>query len=239
MAGVSADHIPRILHLGNKADHRADLKQAIENDGYHYLYLTDVESACRLLADHPPDLMLVEQSASWWFNNAELERSRQTHGPVPLIVMGREEESDELVALALGADDYVPHGSVNRLLARIKAAIRRKRNHDGAVPVLDAGPLKLDESRYQAHVEGRAIYLTPSEFKLLHEIVVANGRVVHRDLLLTRVFGVSGQVESRRIDVHIAGLRKKLGPAADWLQTVRTLGYVWREPIASAASHVT
>jgi two-component system phosphate regulon response regulator PhoB len=151
---------------------------------------------------------------------------------MPLIAIGPQDEADELVALALGADDYVPHGSVNRLLARINAAVRR-RACEATATLLNSGPLQLDEARFQATLDGRVVDLTPSEFRLLKELVAANGRVVRREVLHHRVFGIASEMETRRTDVHVAGVRKKLGSASEWLQTVRSIGYAWREPAAS------
>jgi DNA-binding response OmpR family regulator len=219
----------RILHVAPRETDKGDLRQAIEKEGYAYSHLADVDTACGTLNDQPPDLVLVEQASRWALNYQSIERLKHANEVVPLIAIGADEEADELIALALGADDYVPHGSTKCLLARINAAVRR-RSREAMASVRNAGPLQMDEGRYQATAGGRLMSLTPSEFRLLKELVVASGRVVRREDLHQRVFGISAEMETRRIDVHVASVRKKLGPASEWLQTVRSLGYAWRAP---------
>lgn len=222
-----------VLHVHDRSDRRGELRKSLEADGYAYVPVHDLQRAGRLVAQQNPDVILLEQSSRLAVTDFLRERLQNPPGAalMPVIVLGENDETDELVALALGADDYVPaQSSVKRLLARIKSVIRRGSIPACAETILESGPVRLDSRRYEATVNSSLAPLTPSEFRVLHEVVSANGRVVPRSQLMMRAFGVDGAAESRRIDVHVVGLRRKLGPAATWLHTVRALGYAWRNP---------
>jgi DNA-binding response OmpR family regulator len=154
-----------------------------------------------------------------------------------LIIMltAKAEESDELVGFSLGADDYVTKPfSVKILLERIKALRRRKHQDPLADDVTAFQGVTVDRSRYRATAEGKPLQLTRSEFRLLDTLIRQPGRVFQRSELIDAALGEDTMVMERTIDVHIRALRRKLGEHADVIETVRGVGYRFRDTEAVA-----
>lgn len=150
-----------------------------------------------------------------------------------LIVMltAKAEESDELIGFSLGADDYVAKPfSVKVLIERIKA-LQRRRNTDviDSDDVTSAQGITVDRLRYRALAEGKPLQLTRSEFRLLDTLIRQPGRVFQRSELIDAALGEDTMVMERTIDVHIRALRAKLGERADVIETVRGVGYRFRD----------
>jgi two-component system phosphate regulon response regulator PhoB len=150
-----------------------------------------------------------------------------------LIVMltAKAEESDELIGFSLGADDYVTKPfSVKVLIERIKA-LRRRRTPDitDSDDVTIAQGITVDRRRYRALAEGKPLQLTRSEFRLLDTLIRQPGRVFQRSELIDAALGEDTMVMERTIDVHIRALRSKLGERADVIETVRGVGYRFRD----------
>jgi len=152
---------------------------------------------------------------------------------VPIImVTAKGEESDVVLGLGMGADDYmVKPFSPKELVARVKAVLRRSRNlpekerkdrivRDGVV---------IDPQRHDVRVDGESIVLTATEFRLLHFLAAHPGRVFTRDQLLTRVIGEEAIVIDRNIDVHVRAIRKKLGEQRQLIETIRGVGYRFKD----------
>ena len=149
-----------------------------------------------------------------------------------IIVSAKEEESDVVIGLGLGADDYVPKPfSPRELLARVKAVLRRSQQadqgdqHERVV----IGDLVIDLEKHSVTVDGQLVKLTATEFKLLYQLASHPGRAYTREQLLNRVVGDGVVVVDRNIDVHIRAVRKKIGSYADHIQTVRGVGYRFAE----------
>ena len=149
-----------------------------------------------------------------------------------IIVSAKEEESDVVIGLGLGADDYVPKPfSPRELLARVKAVLRRSQQadqgdqHERVV----IGDLIIDLEKHSVTVDGQLVKLTATEFKLLYQLASHPGRAYTREQLLNRVVGDGVVVVDRNIDVHIRAVRKKIGNYADHIQTVRGVGYRFAE----------
>jgi len=149
-----------------------------------------------------------------------------------IIVSAKEEESDVVIGLGLGADDYVPKPfSPRELLARVKAVLRRSQQadqgdqHERVV----IGDLIIDLEKHSVTVDGQLVKLTATEFKLLYQLASHPGRAYTREQLLNRVVGDGVVVVDRNIDVHVRAVRKKIGSYADHIQTVRGVGYRFAE----------
>ena len=142
------------------------------------------------------------------------------------MVTARAEESDRIVGLELGADDYVAKPfSPNELVARIRALMRRSRLHEPQDTTLRFGSLVVDLSRHTVSDDGREVKLTAKEFMLLQYLMEHPGRVLSRDLLLGDVWGYRYTGGTRTVDVHVRRLREKLPVLVDGLVTVKQFGY--------------
>ena len=159
---------------------------------------------------------------------AEVRRSGASrHVPVVMLT-ARGDETDRIVGLEMGADDYVVKPfSPKELVARVRALFRRmdRKDEDGAAGVLRLGALELDGARHVARWDGEPVHLTAKEFALLGALLRARGRVLSRQRLLEDVWGYSYAEGTRTVDVHIRRLREKLPGLAPAIVTVKSLGY--------------
>jgi DNA-binding response OmpR family regulator len=155
----------------------------------------------------------------------ELCRRLRGLGDVPILILtARDEEVDRVIGLELGADDYLTKPfSPRELVARVRAVLRRTDPGSGS-RVIQVGELRVDLRTRSATFGGSPLSLRTLEFELLAELAQNAGRVVRRDVLLDRVWGLSFAGGTRTVDVHVAQLRKKLG-RPDLIQTVRGIGY--------------
>jgi two-component system phosphate regulon response regulator PhoB len=152
-----------------------------------------------------------------------------------LMLTAKVEESDQLVGFSVGADDYVtkPY-SIRVLMQRIKALERRRRTTTKGDPdVVSLSGVTVDRRRHEAVVAGRALNLTRSEFRLLDTMIRQSGRAFSRSELISAALGDDAIVLERTIDVHIRALRRKLDEKANLIQTVRGVGYRFRDPNAT------
>ena len=150
-----------------------------------------------------------------------------------LMLTAKAEESDQVVGLSLGADDYVTKPfSVKILLERVKALLRRKQSGTGdAKDVAACQGVTVDRTRHRVLIMDSPLDLTPSEFRLIDALIRQPGRAFSRDELIDAALGEDTVVLERTIDVHIRSLRKKMGQHADLVETVRGVGYRFREPV--------
>jgi two-component system alkaline phosphatase synthesis response regulator PhoP len=159
----------------------------------------------------------------------ELKKNAKT-ASIPIIMLtAKSQESDKIVGLELGADDYVTKPfSPRELIARIKAVLRRVREKNApSDEILRIGDLAIDLIKIQVTLKGKPIELTAKEFELLKALVMSKGRVLSRDHLLNSIWGIeeSLEIQTRTVDVHIQTLRKKLKAAAKHIVTVKNYGY--------------
>ena len=166
----------------------------------------------------------------------EVCRELRTFSRVPVIMLtARGDETDRIVGLELGADDYLPKPfNPRELVARIQAVLRRTDASDVASDVLRAGPVTVDPDRRLAHYEQRELDLTTTEFEILRALVANAGRVIPRERLMGLARGQDWAAYDRSVDVHISHLRKKLGDdsrSPQLIKTVRGVGYTMpRDP---------
>jgi two-component system phosphate regulon response regulator PhoB len=156
-------------------------------------------------------------------------RTRET--PI-MMLTAKAEETDQLIGFSVGADDYVVKPfSVRILLERIKSLLRRqsRTNGPGASEIVVSGSVTVDRIKHRVSIEGSPIDLTPSEFRLLDTLIRQPGRAFDRSELIDSALGEETLVLERTIDVHIRSLRKKLGNHGETVETVRGIGYRFRE----------
>ena len=149
------------------------------------------------------------------------------------MLTAKSEESDIVVGLKFGADDYVTKPfSLAVLIARVAAVLRRAAAASSLSfrGILKIGPLLIDSQSHRVEVDGRAVSLTLTEFKLLTALAAARGRVLSRNHLMDQAIGLEAIVTDRTIDVHLTALRKKLGAARACIETIRGVGYRFRTP---------
>lgn len=225
-----------ILVVEDEADLRDLIAFNLEREGYQCRRAADGNEALLEIERASPDLIILDRMLPRIPGDevlARLRRTQQTAALPVLMLTAKAEEADELVGFAMGADDYVTKPfSMKALVARVAALLRRTQEPlpgQGAA-VLTSGPVVLDTERQTVSVGETAIALTTTEFRLLRALMAADGRLRSREQLIDAALGPNVAVVDRTIDVHVAALRKKLGSAAPWIQTVRGAGYVWRRP---------
>ena len=150
---------------------------------------------------------------------------------IPILMLtAKAEETDRLIGFELGADDYVTKPfSPKELVLRVKAILRRKEvDHEGE-KIIEMGDLLIDIDRHEVLIQKTPVRLTSTEFKLLVELASKRGRVQTREHLLDRVWGYTYEGYARTVDTHIRRLREKLGPLGDSIETIRGVGYRFRE----------
>jgi DNA-binding response OmpR family regulator len=188
------------------------------------------DAALKAVTEHPPDLILLDLNLPvlGGLEVCRLLRQRSATARVPIIMLtARTSESDRVVGLDAGADDYVTKPfSLRELAARVRAVLRRGRPDAPAAPMVYRGQyLVADFDSVSIAVEGESVRLTRREYELLRYLVENKNRVLSRDRLLERVWGYDRLIETRSVDVHIGRLRGKLGPAGKQIETVVGLGY--------------
>jgi two-component system phosphate regulon response regulator PhoB len=223
-----------ILVVEDEQDLGELLRYNLEREGYVCHHVLDGRTALNEVQRYKPDLIVLDRMLPGTSGDdviSQLKRDTQTaHIPV-IMLTAKVDESDQLVGFALGADDYVTKPfSTKLLLARVSAILRRAEENETASEVLTAGPITLDASRHELTVDGQSVSVTATEFRLLKALMAAHGRVLSRSQLIDTVLGPSVAVTDRTIDVHVTALRKKLGEGAAWIQTIRGVGYAFRQP---------
>jgi two-component system phosphate regulon response regulator PhoB len=160
-----------------------------------------------------------------------LRSKPETASSIIIMLTAKTEEADQLIGFSVGADDYVTKPfSVRVLMERIKALQRRKiAKPDDENDVVTRAGITLDRRRYRVNVDGQPVELTKSEFRLLDTLIRQPGRAFDRTELIDSALGEDTLVLERTIDVHIRALRKKIGPKADAIETVRGVGYRFKE----------
>lgn len=147
-----------------------------------------------------------------------------------LMLTAKAEEVDRIVGFELGADDYVTKPfSPRELVLRVKAILRRKQPLHEAEKVIRIGDLLIDAERHHISIKNSPLHLTSTEFKLLFELASRRGRIQTREHLLNKVWGYTYEGYARTVDTHIRRLREKLGPFGEWIETVRSVGYRFRD----------
>ncbi len=174
------------------------------------------------------DLMLPDVSGT---DVCRQIRADKSTADIPVIMLtAKGEEIDRVVGFEIGADDYVVKPfSVRELMLRIAAILRRKTPENATADAVTFGCLSLNIPGHRVTVNGDEVALTALEFKLLATFLERKGRVQTRDVLLTDVWDVSADVTTRTVDTHIKRLREKLGPAGQYLETIRGVGYRFKQ----------
>jgi len=223
-----------ILVVEDEEDIRELLKYNLEKEGYQVFGAAMGEEALQVIRNRLPDLILLDLMLP---GIDGLEVCRRIKGEaqtqhLPIIMLtAKGEEADIVTGLELGADDYITKPFSPRvLLARLRAALRRRSQ---PLP-LQTAPLKTDElvihpGRHEVFLQGQPITLTVTEFRLLHLLVRKPGWVFTRTQIVNEIHGEDYPVSDRSIDVQIVSLRKKLGAFGSQIETIRGIGYRFKD----------
>ena len=205
----------------------------LEHAGFSVVSASDgPEALARARAEHP-DLIVLDLGLPK-LDGLDVARALRQTSSVPIVILsGRADESDKLVGLELGADDYVTKPfSPKELVARVRAVLRRTERPATPSDVIRAADVTLDVPRMRVRAGDRDVDLTPTEFQLLAALAREPGRVFTRSQLLDAVHGVAFESYERAIDAHVKNIRRKLEPdprEPRYLQTVHGVGYRFRD----------
>ena len=219
----------KILVVDDETTVRQTVAAYLEREGYTVHSAADGVSALKAFRAHGPDLIVLDIMLPGLDGLEVLHQVRQTSDVYVLLLTARADETDKIIGLTVGADDYLTKPfSPRELVARIKAILRRGR---GAVPAdhtLAVGSLRIDPDSRQVWKAGQPVELTTTEFDILHALARHVGRVLSREQLIEQVWGYDYYGDERVVDVHIGRLRKKLDDDAgkpETIVTVRGVGY--------------
>ena len=207
------------------------LRITFEAEGFRCLTAVDGEGALKLCKRHGPDLLVLDLMLPGMDGLevcTEIKRDRAvSHIPI-LMLTAKAEESDVVLGLSLGADDYVPKPARPReLVARVRNLLRRSNSSDPTVAeqLISVAGMVIDPVRFEVRAGDHVFQLTPTEFKLLQILARSPGRVFRRGQLLDSVMGPTAIVTERNVDTHVKSLRKKLEEFGALIETVRGVGY--------------
>jgi len=204
------------------------LRDYLEVAGFEVSAVGDGSAAVASARGDKPDLIVLDLGLPG-MDGLDVARELRRTSTVPIVMLtARGEEADRIVGLELGADDYlVKPFSPKELVARVRAVLRRPPPVSGndRNPGYERGRLAIDFEAVSVRVSGSPVRLTKREFELLRFLVENRNRVLSRDRLLERVWGLDRQVETRSVDVHVGRLRGKLGQAGRQIETVIGMGY--------------
>ena len=220
----------QILIIEDERDIAEMVVLRLKKENFEPITANSGEQGLALAKEYQPDLVLLDLMLPIT-NGLEVLKSirkdRLIRKMPVIIVSAKGEESDIIVGLELGADDYITKPfNMSVLVARINAVLRRFEIEPNAMPdVLRFGSLEIDAERFCVFLDNEQISLTPTEFRLLYALAASQGRVLTRNQLIERAIGNDTFVTDRTIDVHLASLRNKLKDARDVIDTVRGIGY--------------
>jgi two-component system phosphate regulon response regulator PhoB len=220
---------PKILVVDDEPDALELIAFNLKGAGFEVLTAPDGECALRLARAHVPDLVLLDLMLPE-VDGLEvckiLRRDPATAGVPVIMLTARASEVDRVLGLELGADDYVTKPfSPRELVLRVKNLLRRRTGPEEEVERFTFGELVIDLPRHLVSVQGKAVDLTATEFRLLSVLAQRRGRVQSREQLLRDVWNYESLIDTRTVDTHMRRLREKLGRASRFLDTVRGVGY--------------
>jgi two-component system response regulator MprA len=206
------------------------LKELLLDNGYAVQVASDGIVALEYLKKNEPDIIVLDLGLPTMSGEAVTQEIRKKNKDLPIIILTAKDSITDIVqGLNLGADDYMTKPFIaDEFLARIKARLRKQGATESLLKVAD---LELDSKTMEVRRQGKAIQLTPQEFKLLQYLMSNKGRILTREMILSRIWLYSSDVETRVVDVYIGYLRKKIDSETQkkLLHSIRGFGYVIKE----------
>ncbi|OGC29414.1 DNA-binding response regulator [candidate division WOR-1 bacterium RIFOXYB2_FULL_48_7] len=222
--------MPEILIIEDSRDIVESIEYNLKKEGYRVAKAYDGQQGLKAAEEKTPSLIILDLMLPG-IDGLEvcrrLKKNDKTATIPILILTAKGEESDKIVGLELGADDYMvkPFG-MKELLARVRAILRRYENKKEPVSgIIKFSDLEIDPDRHEVKALNKPIELTAKEFQLLYHLAQNQGRAFSRDRLLDIVWGIDVAIETRTVDVHMRRLREKIGKAGKHLVTLRGVGY--------------
>jgi len=231
---IAAPARKKILLVDDEAAIVQSLRYNLERSGYSVTAAGDGRTAVALAASEEPDLVILDIMLPL-LDGIEVCKEIRKTSSVPIIMLtAKDQEFDKVLALELGADDYVTKPfSLGEIIARIKARLRRQEvDQETRDETITIGDISIDRSRQRLLVRGLPVSLAPKEFRLLHLLMENRGRIVTRQILLEKVWGYDFEGEHQTISVHVRWLREKIEVDPNnprHIITVRSRGYMFRE----------
>jgi two-component system alkaline phosphatase synthesis response regulator PhoP len=224
----------RILIVEDDADIAELVGRYLDKAGFTTERVASGRDALGQLAARPPDLIVLDVMLPHvdGLEICRIVRASEKTAAIPIIMLtARAEESERIVGLELGADDYLAKPfSPSELVARVRALLRRVQRSGAATKTMTYGPIVVDTDRHVVTAHGEDVVLTAKEFLLLVYLMQHRGRVLSRDVLLTDVWGYRYTGGTRTVDVHVRRLREKLPLMIEALVTVKQFGYKLVDP---------
>jgi len=225
----------KVLIVEDERDILEVMSYNLQREGYAVLTSRDGAKGLAMAGKETPDIILLDLMLPGLDGLEVCRRLKgdpQTRNIPIIMVTAKGEESDVVIGLGMGADDYVvkPFGP-RELVARVKAMLRRKRVPEAGSPtdrIVHEG-IVIDPVKFAVRVDGEPVPITATEFRLLHHLASHPGQVFTRSEMLNRVIGDDAMVIERNIDVHVRSLRKKLGQYRHLIETQRGVGYRFRD----------
>ena len=211
------------------------LAHHLRKEGFTPLLASDGETAINKVRKENPDLVLLDIMLPRADGLEVLRAIRSSPGiaGMPIVMLtAKGEETDRIVGLELGADDYITKPfSPREVIARVKAIFRRNRPQETGTETLtlEYGELMMDPARHEVRLSGEPVSLTTKEFRILHTLLLSSGRVLSREAILRKAWGNDTNVIDRTVDVHIAKLRQKIPLLANAIETIKDVGYKLKE----------
>jgi two-component system, OmpR family, phosphate regulon response regulator PhoB len=222
----------RILIVEDEPSLTQVLSYNLQREGYEIVVVHDGRDGLRKAQTLLPDLIILDLMLPGLGGLEicrELRSSTQTSSIPIMMLTAKAEETDQVVGFTMGADDYVTKPfSVRVLLQRVKVLLRRATATESPSDLIEEGAIRIDKRSHRVTVDGEAVALTPTEFRLLETLMRQPGRAFTRHDLMDAAIADAIVLE-RTIDVHIKSLRRKLGDTGEWIETVRGIGYRFRE----------
>lgn len=224
----------KILVVDDEKDILELIDYNLSKNGYRVKTVTSGEDALELIKENEYDLIILDLMLPGvdGFDICKIIKSDKQKGNIPIVMLtAKADEADKVAGLEIGADHYVTKPfSPRELTAIVKATLRRKpAKQEEEKPVIERGNLKIHVGRHEATVKNELLDLTNLEFRILLTLAKKPGWVMTRYQIVDSTRGEGISVTDRSVDVHIVSLRKKLGSAADYIETVRGVGYKFKE----------
>ena len=227
--GTREAEMTTVLVVEDEIEIARVVRDYLRNAGFEVIVVGDGGSAVASVRSSKPDLLVLDLGLPGR-DGLDVAREIRRWSNTPIVMLtARGDETDRIVGLELGADDYVVKPfSPKELVARVRAVLRRMRTAERGEEVLRAGDVEVDTGKMRVSVAGTQVELTPTEFQLLATLVREPGRVFTRSQLLDAVHGVAIESYERAIDAHVKNIRRKIEPTPSeprYLLTVHGVGY--------------